>query len=379
MNVKKRVIYYLSGFDPRGVRHYHAMYKEHIQKQSRINGITATVSSRKKLHNHLHEWEITANDNGETVSTSYRFLSWDDIVRAQWSSGILSYYQDLIYCIIAYIFKGLVWQFAKASPKQMMAAFYPVVYLIGTLGLALYVGYILYGLLEGWIGVIGALVAALGIITLCERFGNSIGVFWLLRIYAFSVRWGKGEVDAIEERCNHFAQELAKTIREETAVDEVLLISHSVGTILAVNVLARALDDAKGWDKFAMITLGECIPLISFQPNAIQYRAELAHIASHKDLIWIDYTAPIDGACFPLHDFMKSGGIEDENRNFPLYLSPRFHKLYDKITYRKLRRDWYVTHFLYLMSSDKVGAFDYYKMSAGSTPIRHKIDRLKSH
>lgn len=378
MSVKKRVVYYLSGFDPRGVRHYHTMYKEHFQKQSLINGITATISSRKKVHNHLHEWEITADDQNQKVSTSYRFLSWDDIVRAEWSSGILRYYQDLIYCIIAYIFNGLVWQFAKASPKQMMAAFYPVVYLLGTLCLAFYTGHSIYQWIESWMGLLAAFIVGIVIIVACERFGNTIGVFWLLRIYAFSVRWGKGEVDAIEERCNYFAKEIVKTIREEKEIDEVLLISHSVGTILAVSVLARALDSTEEWNKFAMITLGECIPLISFQPNAEKYRAELAYIASHKELIWIDYTSPIDGACFPLHDFMKSSGIEDKNRDFPLYLSPRFHKLYDKITYKSLRRDWYVTHFLYLMSSDKVGAYDYYEMSAGSIPIRNKIDKLKS-
>lgn len=150
MSVNKRIVYYLSGFDPRGVRHYHALYKEHFEKQGAINGMTGTVSSRKKIRDHLYQWEIDAHHQGESVQTSYRFLSWDDIIRNEWSAGLLSYYRDLLYCIIAYIFNGLVFSFAKASPKQMMAAFYPVVYLFGALVAALYGGMTLYGLWGGW-------------------------------------------------------------------------------------------------------------------------------------------------------------------------------------------------------------------------------------
>lgn len=371
--IKKRIVYYLSGFDPRGVRHYHALYKEHSQKQSKINGIEIAVSSRKKIHNHLHQWEIEAIDNGENVHTTYRFLSWDDIIRAQWSSGLLSYYKDLIYCIIAYIFNGLVFSFAKASPKQMLAAFYPVVYLLGALFTALYGGVSLYKWWGGWMSVVPSLGIAIVILVLFEKFGNKIGVFWLLRIYAFSVRWGKGEVQSIEERINHFSQEIANAVKDEDA-DEILLISHSVGTILAVSVLARALQkESDGWQKFGMMTLGECIPLVSFQPNAQSYRDELRQIAQQKDLFWVDYTSPIDGACFPLHDFMKSSGILSENSSAPHYLSPRFYKLYDKITYKKLRRDWYTTHFLYITSTQRSDMYDFFAITAGADTIRNKI------
>lgn len=378
MSIKKRIVYYLSGFDPRGVRHYHSLYKEHAKKQGRINGMEFHISPRKKVHNHLYEWTIEADDQGQKVYTQYRFLSWDDIIRNEWSSGLASYYKDLIYCIDAYIFNGLVFSFAKASPKQMMAAFYPVVYLIAALASAVYVAITICLWLGGWISVFPGVLAGWAILTLFERFGNKIGVFWLLRIYAFSVRWGRDEVRSIEERIDHFANEIAKTVKDSDEVDEIVLVSHSVGTILAVSVLAHVLDKTECWEKFAMVTLGECIPLVSFQPNATAFRRELGRIAIQKGLVWIDYTSPIDGACFPLHDFMESSSIMLEKGEGPLYLSPRFHKLYDKIFYLKLRRDWYKTHFLYLMSTQKRGAYDYYAMTAGAESIRSKITIQKS-
>lgn len=369
MAVKKRVVYYLSGFDPRGVRWYYALYKEHAARQSKINSMYIDVSARKKIHNHMFEWKIESSDHGNDVETDYRFLSWDDIIRQEWSSGIMTYYKDLIYCIFAYIFTGLVWSFAKVSPKQMMAAFYPVIYLLGGLSGALYAAVMIFELMGGWIGGMAGVAAAVVVLLGMERFGNRIGVFWLLRIYAFSVRWGRGEVHAIEERIDRFANEIAHAVSKDNA-DEVLLISHSVGTILSVSVLARALGQTdRGWEKFSMITLGECIPLLSFQPQARTYRSELETIAKHATLFWADYTSPIDGACFPLHDFMQSSGIKDPAIDLR-FKSPRFHTLFDKIKYKQLRKDWYTTHFLYLMSTQKAKGYDFFKITAGSKMFR---------
>jgi hypothetical protein len=377
MSVKKRVVYYISGFDPRGVRHYHALYKEHIQKQGLINGISATVSSRKKVHNYLHQWEIDANDHGANVHTQYRFLSWDDITRSEWTTGLLNYYKDILLFIRWYLLNGLFIPFSKESPKQLIAGLYPLVYLVGALLLAYYGGDALFQIFHGVIGILLGIGFGVGILVLLQKLGDRIGVFWLLRIYIFCLHLSKNQISIIEERINHFSKHLLDSIHDKS-FDEVLLISHSVGTILAVRVLARVLEKTDDFDKFGMITLGECIPLVSFQPNAHYFRDELQKIAEHKNIFWLDYTAPIDGACFPLHDFMRSSGTIIENSIFPHYLSPRFHTLFDKISYKRLGRDWYTTHFLYLMSTEISGEYDYYKMSAGAMSIRDKIDRLKS-
>jgi hypothetical protein len=379
MRVKKRVVFYLSGFDPRGVRHYHQMYKEHAHKQSFINGMSYDVSSRRKINNHQYEWDIFVNENKHHIHTTYRFLGWDDIIRAEWSSELVSYYKDLICFMMGYIFNGLFFLFAKASPKQLIAGFYPILYLVGTLAIAVYFGMKLNQLLGGWIGFMVAVISGIGIVYSFERLGNKIGVFWLLRIYAFSVRWGNGQVDLLEERIDYFSNEIANCIENSDDIDEILLISHSVGTILAVSVLSRAIQhiDSVNWGKFSMVTLGECIPLVSFQPNAVNYRQELINITK-SNLLWLDYTSPIDGACFPLHNFLKSSGIACDNYPNIYFRSPRFHKLFDKITYQKLRRDWYKTHFLYLMSTQYDGEYDFFTMTAGSNSIRNKTTRTES-
>jgi hypothetical protein len=376
MSVNKRVVFYLSGFDPRGVRHYHQMYKEQSKKQSKINNLSIDISPRHKIHNHIYQWNLESKYHNNNVHTTYNFLSWDDIIRKEWSSGILNYYKDLIFCIFTYIFNGLVFKFAKSSPKQMLAAFYPVVYLLGGLYSSIYSGIHFYEYISGFWGALTGILSAVMILLVLERIGNHIGVFWLLRIYAFSVRLGNNEVDLLEDRIDYFSNEIANCVKNSDDIDEILLISHSVGTILAASVLSRAIQqiESLNWEKFSMVTLGECIPLVSFQPKAKNYREELNHIATNN-LLWLDYTSPIDGACFPLHNFLKSSGIECDNYPNIYFRSPRFHKLFDKITYQKLRRNWYKTHFLYLMSTQYAGEYDFFTMTAGTNTIRNQITR----
>lgn len=376
MAVKKRVVYYLSGFDPRGVRHYHALYKEHFKKQSAINAITGSVSSRKKHHNHLHQWEIEAQHNGDNIHTTYRFLSWDDIIRDEWTTGFLNYYKDICLFIRWYLLNGLFLPFSKESPKQLIAGLYPLVYLIGALLIASYGGGQLYQIFQGFSGLFFGIGFGVGVLIVSQRLGDKIGVFWLLRIYIFCLHLSKNQIPSMEERIRYFSDQLLNAMNDDNN-DEVLLISHSVGTILSVSVLARLVEKKVNLEKFAMVTLGECIPLVSFQPNATHYRDELQKIAFGENIFWIDYTAPIDGACFPQHDFMKSSGIDNNGIDLR-FLSPRFHTLFDKINYKKLRRDWYTTHFLYLMSNDKSGTYDYFSMTAGAESLRNKFDRLKS-
>jgi hypothetical protein len=368
--IKKRIVYYIGGFDPRGVRHYHSMYKEHFTKQSAINGMSGSVSSRKKVHNHLYQWEIEADDHGHKVHTTYNFLSWDDIVREQWSSGLVSYYKDIVLFIRGYLLSGLFLLFTKESPKQLIAGLYPLIYLMGGVILALYGSLQVYSLLQGWIGSIVGMSLGFGIVIALQRLASKIGVFWLLRIYVFCLHWSKGQIQGMNQRIDTFAHELATTMNHSDDVEEVLLVSHSVGTIVAISVVARALEKSDHWDKFGMVTLGECIPLVSFQPNAHHYREELVKLGKQKNLVWLDYTSPIDGACFPLYDFIPLEENLVIKRSFPRYLSPRFHTLFTTITYKKLRRDWYTTHFLYLMSTQKSGEYDYYALTASANSIR---------
>ncbi len=137
---------------------------------------------------------------------------------------------------------------------------------------------------------------------------------------------------------------------------ELILSAHSVGTILAVNVVAKVITMANqegiSLEKFKLLTLGECIPLVSFQKNYQAFREDL-ELLVNTPIVWFDITSAIDGACFPLVDFIKIAKIEAKFP--PIYLPARFHKLFTPQSYKKIRKNRYLAHFLYLYATEIIG------------------------
>lgn len=377
--VNNRLVYYVAGFDPRGARHYYNLFKKNSKEQSPINGIESDISSRKKENSFTYSWEINSVDKSHKVKTTYKFLAWNNIVQSQWSNSLAEYYLDLIYCLVHYICTGVIFKFAKASPKQMIGGFYPIVFLIFGLLVSLFSANLFYSYTVEHIGGVLPFLLCCFIFWLIlkgfQYIGNKIGVFWLLRIFVFGVKWSRGKITGIDNTIYDFVQQIKKDISSCDS-DEVLLVSHSVGTMLVVEMMAKIIkeSDKKLYSKIKILTLGECIPLISFQKKSFEYRKNLQLICNTDDVCWVDITSKIDGACFPLLDFVGASGVNSKSQ--PLYLSARFHLLYDKITYKKIRRDWYKAHFLYLMANQSNKGYDFFRIVCGKYNLEYNINKI---
>ncbi|WP_116473347.1 hypothetical protein [Zobellella maritima] len=386
MTIKQRQVFYISGFDPRGAGHYHRLYKSQAAKQAGANGLDIEVSRRIRLSSHLHQWRLDTRD----THSRYNFLSWDDIIRANWARGWPAIVTDFCYCLWVYIATGRILVFARASRKQMLAGLYPVFFILLALATSGYLGYLTFVLfplpvLPGWLDSgLRCLVAMLFLWAAMAGFkhlGNKLAVFWLLRIYAFSAKWANGDIPGLDQRISVFSDEIIRAI-EDTDNQEVVIIAHSVGTMLAVPVMSLVLTHIQDKPLFKdhrviLITLGHCIPLLSFQPRATPFRHALQRLAQDPRLLWLDYSAPTDGACFPLLDPVTSCGLIRTREAGPRILSPRFFTLYHAAHYKRLSRAWYAMHFLYLMATDKAGPYDFFAFTAGPERIAARLEQLQ--
>jgi hypothetical protein len=378
-HVRNRRVFYLSGFDPRGASHYHRVFRTEGRRQSVVNGLALEVSARRRLAPAVQGWVVDATDAASrSTRTAYEFLGWDDIIRRHWATTLAEVLADWWLTVRVFVFGGQFARFAQALGRQLVTGLYPVGFVLIALVLAAAAAsaaVLAAWAIPGWPAWVRALAGAglAGLAVwatawLAMRLGNRLAVLWLLRIYAFSARWSRGETPGLGERSEAFAARIAAAAREPD-VDEVLVVAHSVGTMLAVPVMAQvlaALDRAAvPAERLGLVTLGECIPLISFQPQAGAYRAALQTLGRRPDLLWVDYTAPTDGACFPLVDPVAASGLAVAPGTGPRVLSPRFFSLYAPERYRRLRRDWYGMHFLYLMATDYAYGYDYFAMTCG--------------
>lgn len=387
--IKRRRTFYLSGFDPRGARHYHRLYREQAKLQANSNGFVWHVSGRKPAHGFIDEWEVRVSDAAtEKVSTTFGFLRWDDIVRQHWAVSWLHILRDFWLVIRTYWLSGLFLRYFRLTPPIAIIALYPILFVCFAFVLAVFA--VAWGwkmtaengtptLLLSAIGLLGGLALAFGIMRATMWLGHRLAVFWLLQLYAFSARWSLGAVTELETRIDAFATRVVDALQDPEA-EEVLLVSHSMGCVLAISVMARVLAKLDKEScvlaphRLVLVTLGHSIPLTSFLPAANTFRLELQSLALDHRLLWVDYTAPTDGACFSLLNPITVNGLRSAPGLGPIILSPRFFKLYSRQRYRKLRWNRYTMHFLYLMASEYAGAYDYFGMTAGPLSMKARLD-----
>ena len=97
MNIKNREVFYLSGYDPRGARYYHGLYKKESAKQAKVDDVKIVVSSRKRSSKHQQSWQVEYISKEQSTQNNYHFLECDDIIRKRWNSTLLSLFLDFFF------------------------------------------------------------------------------------------------------------------------------------------------------------------------------------------------------------------------------------------------------------------------------------------
>jgi hypothetical protein len=379
-NITEREVFYIAGYDPRGYRYYYSLYKKNAKKQNKVNDLNIKLSKTKKINENIHACEITTDKN---TKTTYNFFSWNDIVKETWAEGFIRNLIDTLYFIKMYMFTGIYTKVAKESPRQIIAGSFPLVYLSITIFLTAYLSYISYQTISQYINRLSSLLLLISLVYLCMKIihiiGDKIAVFWLSRIYAFCARFSEKKISNIDKRIELLSEYIFTQIKNNRNKEkEFILSAHSVGTILAISitckVISKCLKEKINYSNFKLVTLGNCLPLVSYQKKFYSFRKDLEFLGKTKNFTWLDYTSTIDGACFCV-DPIKSSGIKSEKGCGPVLMSPRFFKLFTKETYKKIKKEKYNAHFLYLTATELAGNYDYFDITAGNKPLEYRIKK----
>ncbi|EAK3646443.1 DUF829 domain-containing protein [Campylobacter lari] len=370
---QKRDVFYIAGYDPRGYRYYYAMFKKNLAEQNTLLNYDYTLS--KAQVNTYAFWQIQTPH----TSTSYTFLSWNDIVKKNWSEGIKDALSDCYSFFRIYTITGLFLKFGKESPHQLITGYYPFFYVLLSLIFTLVCAFESLFYLQNFHIVLGILVFILSLVFLPKmlyKLGKKLAVFWIARICSFCANWEKNSQGELELRMDDFARVIFEKLKENANDKnyELILSAHSVGTVLCINVLAKVLRQCEkeniSFENLKVLTLGECIPLVSYQKKSFEFRKDLEYLGS-KNLIWYDFTSIIDGACFAQVDFIRTSGVKAQFS--PKYLSAKFHTLYKNKDYKKIKKDKYKAHFLYLFATQIQGVYNFFEFIIGKNKLEEKI------
>ena len=385
--VRRRHVFFLTGFDPKPAAHYHALYTREAARQSQVNGMVIAVGARLRNADGNSLWRVHAQDVQGSCETVYEYVRWDDIVRASWPRGGFSVSADALRGGWAVLSSGELGRVWRMAPRTLGAMLYAFGFLFGGLVLSAALGFLAlsWGVSTARLGYVPAAVLGLAVLGVglwaFVRLEARLHTTWMARILAFSDRWANERVNGLQPRLEQAAEAVARALGDENN-DEVLLVGISVGSMLAVSVAARALCIADAGQRtqsekvcLSLLTLGQCIPLLGLMRRASGFRVDLASLATHARLRWRDFSSPTDWVSFGLTDPVRACGLSVKHRppGQPQQASPRFHTLFEPNNYRALVKDKIRLHRQYIMSSDRPGPYDYFAITGGSMSLAQRF------
>lgn len=383
--VKKRLVFYCHGYDPEADSRYRRLFVTGFAQLSRRFGVERKIGPAvADPEIPAVRWTVTAGTPDWETETTYEVLRWDDLVKRDFDRSWIARIPLLLAAMAEALRGAVVQRLFRVNWRFALFVIYPWAALFGVLGAACLIGYgaaSLIGLawpLSEPARVLIAVALAVAVLNVCGARIRKAYVYHLLDGWIFSWQQASGRHADIDARVDRFARHVVETVRR-TSADEVLIVGHSTGTTIAVELAAGALaldpDLGRTGPPVALLTIGSCLPIVSFVRTADRLRRDIARLVTTPSLLWVEYQAPQDVlnafGFEPVRDLeLELGGAYAAN---PKIRSARFKETLLPTTYRKIRWNFFRMHFHFLMPNEVPGEYDYLMIACGPVALGDRI------
>jgi len=377
VQVHRRLVIHVQGYDARSLAENFDRFQREYARACALYGLSGEVRAAAEAPDGVSGiWDVATRGEGWQVETRYRLLRWDDLVRddlarAPWWK-IVQMYRTTGVALLNGAFGRMLrmnWRFA-------LIAFAPILLITVWLLLGSFVGILCMNL----VAALGAPVLVAKIVGGVTGVGGFASLLWLSEpITALLQRCDEAaSIDQFvngkrrdwSERLDEFAADVAKAVRKSNA-DEIVIVGHGFGAVLAINVLGRALtrDGALGASgpRVTLLTLGAALPVVGFNPEAKGFRNRLRQLATAPDIDWIDVQSRDDILSFCPFDPVAGHDIVlgPERRN-PRVVAISFRDLWGPGNFALRRWRIFKAHAQFLMANERRGAaYDYTLICCG--------------
>jgi len=373
----RRKVFYIPGYDPFPPRRYRELYRAEGAAQAAISGYQITMHPAAPRHKDSaapYGWQARGQIDGAACDLDMEVMIWSDIVKSSMPDGIAATYGQMLRTMWIYAASGAFFRQMRLRKGPTVAAMYPVLHLVGQALIAAVLGGLAawaLALLHPWLGALG-LVVAYGFLHLAKRFDRHILAHYLMHDFAFSAQHWGAYPPALSARMAQFAARIRAALG--AGFDEVLVVGHSSGAYMGVTILAdilrSGLPDAR--PALGFLSLGQVVPMVSFLPRATRLRGDLHYLCQRDEVTWVDVTAPGDGCAFALCDPVAVTWLTPAVQKGPLIVSCAFTQTLAPETWARLKRKFFRLHFQYMCAFDRVGYYDYFRITAGAQTLAQR-------
>ena len=371
--VKRRHVYHVAGYDPIDAGALYRRFTRQLDTFRRTWSVEASLSELAQSDDGTRAWwTVTAGAADWQVEAVHEALLWDDIVRGDFRRALPGRLLDAARVYLDYIATGTMFRYVAANPRYATFFLFPVF----ALALFAAAGWLAARLLTGWVGIEGVAAAAVGLLVglavfyaLLQWPGRRWRVEQLLDDWICAHDYLHGRRPDIDARLERFAETLIARSRAGAA-DEIVLVGHSLGAMLVLDLLVRALardgDLVRRGAAICVLTVGATIPKFALHPRAHEMRRKIACIAGEPAIAWTEYQSRDDTISFYKFDPVALRRVAgDRLDGKPVIRRVQIHDMLLPETFARCRRNVLRLHYRSVMANDRRAPYDYFMMVAG--------------
>jgi len=377
--IRRRHVIYVEGYDPQGAEGYHSLFARSWKRFLANWGFKARLGELQLESQDFAHWDVEAAGPNWQVATRYDFLRQEHIIRANMAEPMLRQVPRALAWAFDYLVSGAIIRVLLASWEFGLALVHFQLMTIWALVLSIGGGWLIGRAALNHFGVLGpvqlliSIIAALAIFCAMRPFASRWSVIQINNHWPYLCELARGEATCFDAPIEACAQRVIAAARANEA-DEIVVIGHSGGGVLAPVVITRALeldgDVGRRGPPLVLLTLGSIAPGAALHPKAERLRAVFARLAVEPSITWVDVQSRKDALNFWDFDPVAGLGITlERERCNPIVWKVRFREMLSYDFYRRLRLNFFRLHYQFIMATDQRAPYDYFMLVAGPVPV----------
>jgi hypothetical protein len=369
--VAKRLVFHVGGYDP--ITPHAGAHRRFVREIQRFALTWSVKASVGALHDGVDQskWRVTANGPNWQVETDYRLVRWDDVIesfhrQATWRRiplGILAF--------VDFVGSGALRGYLRTNWHYAGFFLYPFVVSGALVAAAFLAGVFAWRASESVaVTSVSAFLILAALLVAPWRWLHLAPLFddWI-----FSREYVRRGNSTIERRLDRLAAEIVSAAGN-TTVDEILVIGHSLGAVIAVDLVDRALrlDPLFGAREVPVtfLSIGSSILKIGLHRGARRFRAAVERVAQAPGVFWGDYQARIDVMNFYNTNPMAEMSLP--TKSSPVVRLVEFSRMLERAMYRRIRLRFFRVHCQFVSGNDRRALYDYFMLVCGPVSAKHQ-------
>ncbi len=370
--IAKRLVFHIGGYDFLTPEATHRRFKRELHRFEETWAVDALVSPAQ-IGVDQAAWRVVTSGANWRVETEFRLLRWDDVIEAARRQPMGRRLLLGLLAFADFVAAGALWGYLRANWRYAGFFLYPFVLFAIFIAAAAAAGVLIAFMTAS--NLAGVLAGAVAFWAILRWPGRWLHFSHLFDDWIFSRDYIRRVDPTLELRLERVAPEIAAAGRAD-AWDEVLAVGHSLGAVLAVDLVDRVLrlDPDFGRSarpRVALISVGSSILKIGLHRGAKRFRAAADRVARARQVFWAEYQTLTDVMNFYKTDPIAAMGLASVGR--PVVRVVRISRMLDPAVYRRIRRNLFRVHNQFVSGNNRRAAYDYFMLLCGPLSVERQV------